>query len=295
MGSAVANTISKIINFSYDPNHIITPALILVTLGAAQFSIVVWATAAQRFGIPTSESHALVASLTGAAFAMTNSFSSISLEAWTSVLIGLAASTFIGFFGGFFVVKLVIFLFKGVSRKKSNIAFSYAQMFSAAMMAFTHGAQDGQKFMGVFVLALVLGTQGMNLPVWLTGSIENNVMVLPFWVMLLCSAIMAVGTSIGGYKIIKKMGMEMVKLEKYQGFSAEIAASVCMLGMTWWGKPVSTTHTKATAIMGVGAVNGVKSVNWKIVNEMVMAWLLTFPVCALIGYLMTKLSMLFIK
>lgn len=281
MGTAVANTISKIIDLSHSPGQVA-----LVTLGAAQFSIVVWAVAAWKFGIPTSESHALVASLTGAAIALHNNFSAINPDAWTKVLIGLVASTFIGFFGGYLIVKLVVFMFKKVSRKKSNIFFSYAQMASSALIAFNHGAQDGQKFMGVFMLAIAIAQTGGKVP---------NQLILPLWVMLLCSAVMAIGTSIGGYKIIKTMGMQMVKLEKFQGFSAEIAASICMMLMTRLGIPVSTTHTTATAIMGVGAVNGVKAVNWGIVNNLVMAWVLTFPVCAVIGFLMTKLFMLFIR
>ena len=149
---------------------------------------------------------------------MTNSVASISGAAWTQVLIGLAASTFMGFFGGFLIVKLVVFLFKNVSRKKSNIAFSYAQMTSAVLMVFNHGAQDGQKFMGVLCLRLFWGPPASAFRSGSTGAYERGRLTLPIWVMILCSLIMAVGTSIGGYKIIKKMGMEMVKLEKYQGF-----------------------------------------------------------------------------
>jgi len=112
---------------------------------------------------------------------------------------------------------------------------------------------------------------------------------IPLWVMIVCSIIMALGTSLGGYRIIKTMGMDMVKLEKYQGFAAEVAASVCLLGSTVLGIPVSTTHTKTTAIMGVGLRKGLRGVKWSIVGEMFAAWILTFPVCLIIGFLMTKL------
>ena len=112
---------------------------------------------------------------------------------------------------------------------------------------------------------------------------------MPAWLMLLCSAVMALGTSIGGKKIIKSVGMDMVKLEKYQGFSADIAASISLLISSVFGIPVSTTHAKTTAIMGVGAVKRVSAINFSVVKEMMLTWILTFPGCGLIGFLMTKL------
>jgi PiT family inorganic phosphate transporter len=144
-----------------------------------------------------------------------------------------------------------------------------------------HGAQDGQKFMGVFMLGMFLA-QGQS------GVTE---FVIPMWLIVLCSATMALGTSIGGYRIIKAVGMDMVKLQKYQGFSADLAAAISLLTASLFGLPVSTTHTKTTAIMGVGAAKRLSSVNWGIVGEMAWAWVLTFPGCGFIGYLMALLFM----
>jgi PiT family inorganic phosphate transporter len=116
---------------------------------------------------------------------------------------------------------------------------------------------------------------------------------VPVWLMLFTSALMGLGTSIGGYKIIKSVGLDMVKLETYQGFAADTAASISLLlASVFNGLPVSTTHTKTTAIMGVGASKRIRSVNWGIVKDMVLAWVLTFPGCALVGYLTTKLFLL---
>lgn len=115
---------------------------------------------------------------------------------------------------------------------------------------------------------------------------------IPLWLMLLCSLVMALGTSIGGMRIIKTVGMDMVKLEKYQGFAADLAAAGCLLISSLSGLPVSTTHTKTTAIMGVGASKRLSSLNWGIVKEMVWAWVLTFPGCGIIGFLMAKLFLL---
>ena len=133
--------------------------------------------------------------------------------------------------------------------------------------------------MGVFLLGIFLAQ----------GNAGAGEFVIPVWLMLLCSAVMALGTSIGGYRIIKSVGMDMVKLEKYQGFSADLAGAGCLLISSLTGLPVSTTHTKTTAIMGVGAAKRLSSVNWGVVREMTLTWVLTFPGCGLIGWLMAKL------
>lgn len=276
MGTAVANTIGTIIKLSPGKEA-------LVTLGAAQFSIVIWSVTAWRFGIPTSESHALIAGLTGAGIASVG-IGQVSAEAWIKVLQGLLISSVVGFAAGYLVAKAVVLIFRNVSRSKSNTFFSYAQVVSAAAMAFSHGAQDGQKFMGVLAAALVYA-----------GYIESDIsagFTIPVWVMFLCSIIMSVGTSIGGYRIIKKMGVDMVKLEKYQGFAADTAASLCLLASTVFGLPASTTHTKNAAIMGVGSAKRFSSVNWLVVKDMVAAWILTFPICGLIAYLVASLFLL---
>ena len=149
-------------------------------------------------------------------------------------------------------------------------------------MAFMHGAQDGQKFMSVFLLGIFLASG--------QGEISN--FEIPVWLMLLCSIVMALGTSIGGYRIIKSVGMDMVKLQTYQGFAADMGAAGCLLLSSLTGIPVSTTHTKTTAIMGVGASKRISAVNWSVVKEMVLTWVLTFPGCGLLGFIMARLFML---
>lgn len=271
MGTAVAQTTASIVSIGTGQDA-------LITLAAAQLSIVIWAVSAWRYGIPTSESHALIAGLMGAAI----SFKGLEAFNWAEfqkVIIGLVIATVLGFVSGLITTKGVAFLFKNANRRKADTFFSWAQICSAALMAFSHGAQDGQKFMGIFALALVVG--GVFPP--------GDVLVIPVWIMLLCSTIMALGTSIGGYKIIKTMGMDMVKLEKYQGFASEIAASACMLGATVFGIPLSTTNTKGTALMGAAAARRISNVNWNIVKEMLIAWVLTFPACLILGYVTAKI------
>ncbi|MDD4698795.1 MAG: inorganic phosphate transporter [Oscillospiraceae bacterium] len=272
INSSVATTIYNIADFSGNTHDA------LVALCAAMVAIVVWATVASYFGIPTSESHALIAGISGAAIALRGGFSGINGSEWIKVVYGLILSTFLGFFMGYFVVKLVELIFKWFDKRKTARFFGGAQIASGAAMAFMHGAQDGQKFMGVFMLGM-----------FLSNGQEGSSFNIPIWLMILCSLVMGLGTSIGGYRIIKAVGMDMVKLEKYQGFAADSAAASCLLISSITGIPVSTTHTKTTSIMGVGAAKGLSRVNWGIVKDMVLTWVLTFPGCGLIAYFMTKL------
>jgi PiT family inorganic phosphate transporter len=186
---------------------------------------------------------------------------------------GLVISVIGGFVAGYFI-------YGGLCKKKIK---RWQEIIGAGLMAFMHGAQDGQKFMGVFLLGAFIAKGQM-------GVTEFEV---PIWLMVLCSVIMALGTSIGGYKIIKSVGMGMVKLETYQGFAADLAAAVCLMIASVTGIPVSTTHTKTTAIMGVGASKRLSAVNWKVVGEMVLAWVLTFPGCGILGFVMVKIFGLF--
>ena len=275
INATVAQTITKMVDFGTNSHEAI------VALSAALFAIVVWATLAWWFGIPTSESHALIAGLTGGAIALHGGLAGVNGGEWVKVLYGLVISVALGFALGWLVCRLVVLLFRRVERKYTERIFRGAQVFGAACMSFMHGAQDGQKFMGVILLALFL----------VNGQSPNTAVQMPVWLMLLCSVIMGLGTSIGGKKIIKSVGMDMVKLEKYQGFSADIAASLSLLFSSVFGIPVSTTHAKTTAIMGVGAVNRLSAINFSVVKDMALTWLLTFPGCGLIGYLMAKLFM----
>ncbi len=275
INASVAETITKMVDFGGDTE------LALIALCAALFSIVTYSVGASYFGIPTSESHSLIAGITGAAIAVQNGVGGINMNEWAKVLVGLVTSLGLGFGTGWGICKLVTIVCANVDRRKSNRFFKGAQIFGAAAMSFMHGAQDGQKFIGV----LFLGVAFCN---GQTGLVDA---AIPLWLMLLCSVVMGVGTSVGGEKIIKSVGMDMVKLEKYQGFSADLAASFCLLLSSLFGIPVSTTHTKTSAIMGVGAVRRLSAINFGVVKEMLLTWVFTFPGCGLISYCMAKLFM----
>jgi len=266
-GTAVAATVGT---------GVVRPEVIaLETVAAAMLTVVVWTMAAWFFGIPTSETHELLAGLAGAGLA-TAGTSALLWDGWRKVLIGLGVSTIVGFGLAFLIMVTIAWIFRNTRRSHSNRLFGRLQIVSAAFMAFSHGSNDGQKFMGVFALAMLLGGA--------TSTFE-----IPLWVILLCGGVMALGTALGGWRIIRTMGHRITRLEPVNGFAAETAASIAILTASRFGIPLSTTHTIGTAIMGVGATRRFSAVNWGVSRQIVMTWLLTFPVCLLLGYLFTLL------
>lgn len=277
VSTAVANTIFKMVNFGGNNQAA------LIALAAAMIAIIVWGAAAWYFGIPTSQSHSLVAGLTGAAIALQNGLGGIVGSEWIKVVYGLVVSAGLGFGLGWAFTKAIGWLCRNVDHRHAQGPFGKLQDIAAAILAFMHGAQDGQKFMSVCMLGVILAC----------GGDQSTTLEFPLWVMILCSLSMSLGTAIGGKKIIKSVGMDMVKLEKWQGFSATFAASVCIFISTITGLPISTTHTKTTAIMGVGTAKRMSAVNWGAAKSMLWTWILTFPGCGAIGYLLAKLFLTF--
>ena len=267
-GTAVAATIGK---------GIIQPeAVTLATIAAAMIGIIIWSTLAYYFGgLPTSESHALVAGLAGAALATTGP-SVLLWAGWKKVLLGLLFSSLLGLIGGFLIMLVIYRLFARAHPGTITRIFGRAQILSAAFMAFSHGSNDGQKFIGVFSLALVLG-----------GVLPE--FSIPWWVILLCAGMMGVGTGTGGWKIVKTMGMKLTKLKPVQGFAAETAAASVIELASHLGIPVSTTHTISTAIIGVGATQRLSAVRWGVGKNILLAWVLTFPICGLIAWTVATL------
>jgi inorganic phosphate transporter, PiT family len=270
-GTAVAATIGQDI--------VRADVINLTTVGAAMVGIIFWSTLAWYYGLPTSESHALIAGLTGAGLA-TAGPSSLVWSGWSKVLIGLLFSTFLGFFSG---LCLMAGLYRTLAHNRPGTVrqiFGRLQIFSAAFMAFSHGSNDGQKFIGVFSLALLLG-----------GILPE--FDVPLWVIVLCAITMGVGTAVGGWRIVKTMGLRLTKLEPVHGFAAETGAALTIELATRLGIPLSTTHTINTAIIGVGATRRFSAVRWGVTLEIVSAWILTFPICGAIGWLAAKIFLLF--
>lgn len=273
VSTAVAHTIFNMVDFGGNNEAA------LMALAAAMVSIILWGAAAWFFGIPTSQSHSLIAGLTGAAIALQGGAGGINGAEWIKVVYGLFVSAGLGFGLGWVITKLLGKFCTSLDHRKVQGPFGRLQIIAAAGMAFMHGAQDGQKFMSICVLGVTLAL----------GGTQGDVVHFPLWLMIMCAGAMGIGTAVGGKRIIKNVGMDMVKLEKWQGFAADTASVISLLISTLTGLPVSTTHTKSTAIMGVGTAKRASAVNWGVAEDMVLTWILTFPGCGLIGFALAKL------
>ena len=244
----------------------------LAALCAAMAAVVLWAALAWCFGIPTSESHALAAGVSGAAVALEGSFSCLRWDSWGKVLLGLLLSALAGFGAGRLAARRLHAV------KASNRTLLGAQVPGAALAAFLHGAQDGQKFLGIFLLGAALAR----------GQGEQSSPLIPLWLMALCAGFMALGTLMGGRRIIDRVGREMVSLGPREGLAADLGSIACLLGATVLGLPVSTTHTRTCALLGVGSAGGGR-VDRRVAGEVALAWLLTFPGCGAVGYWSARL------
>jgi inorganic phosphate transporter, PiT family len=260
-GTAVASTVGT---------GIVKPEAIgLPVVAAGVLGVTIWGAVATLKGLPISISHGLIAGLTGAAV-ITAGPQALLWQGWQKVIIGLGFSTLLGFFLGLAIMVGLYWALRHARTSITRAVFGRMQILSSAFMAFSHGSNDGQKFMGVFTLALVLG-----------GILPQ--FHVPLWVILLCGAVMATGTAVGGWRVVKTMGFGLTKLEPVQGFAAETAAASAIQIASFLGIPLSTTHTINTAIMGVGASRHFSAVRWGVGRQIVAAWLLTFPICAAIS------------
>jgi PiT family inorganic phosphate transporter len=272
VGTEVAKTIAAgIVDADY---------VTLTTIAAAVLAATVWALGAQYFGLPSSESHALVASLLGAGFAA-GGLSGLEWSGTSKTLLGLVTSPVGGFLAGLVLMVLIYRLFVRVSRGIVSGIFGRAQIGSAAFMAFSHGLNDAQKTMGVITLAVLLEEAG-------TGGNVPEEFDIPLWVVLSAAAVIGAGTMVGGWRVIRTMGLRLTKLEPVHGFAAETGAAAVITVAAQLGIPVSTTHAIGSSIMGVGATRRFSAVRWGVAGQVVAAWVLTWPSCMVLGYVLDK-------
>jgi PiT family inorganic phosphate transporter len=267
VGTAVAKTIAEGI---VDPNFVG-----LETVAAAVLAATLWALAAQFYGLPSSESHALVAGLLGAGFAA-GGLEALESEGTNASLIGLVSSPLGGFLLGFLLMALIYRVFARVRMATVRKVFGRGQILSAAFMAFSHGTNDAQKTMGIIALTIALNEAG-------TAGNVGELTIAP-WIVLSAGLVMGLGTMIGGWRVVRTLGMRMTHLEPVQGFAAETGAATVITVAARLGIPVSTTHAIGSAIMGVGATKRFSAVRWGVAGQVVAAWVLTWPSCALLGY-----------
>ncbi len=264
-GTAVATTVGKGL---IPPGQTTQLLVISALISAIGWDLVTW-----YYGIPSSSSHALVFSIVGAGVGAVG-WRAIEIEGIAKVLEGLALSPVFGFAAAFVVMAILLWLFARRRPQLVSNIFGRLQILSAAFMAYSHGNNDTQKTMGVITMALA-SYYGWGTKQW----------QVPLWVILVSAGAMGLGTMIGGWRIIRTMGLKMVELRPIHGFAAETAAAAVITTASHFGIPVSTTHVIAPSIMGVGATRRLSAVRWGVAGRMVAAWVVTIPACLILGAL----------
>ena len=277
----VAKTIAAgLIN---DPNSV-PQHVILGALCAA----ILWGLFTWRMGLPSSSSHALIGGLLGASIIDFLNVGVVNWSGvWNKVVLWLFASPVIGFVIAFLIMNLLFELLRKVSKFIAVKVFSKLQIVSSAFMAFSHGSNDAQKTMGILTLAMISisNSHPGQLPAWMMPIANIQSHEPPLWIIIFCGVVMALGTSLGGWRIIKTMGVNMIKLDPVGGFAAETAAAAMIQVASVGGIPLSTTHVISSSIMGVGAAKRLSAVRWSVARNMVFAWVVTIPVTMILGAL----------
>ncbi|HEV2704557.1 MAG TPA: inorganic phosphate transporter [Pyrinomonadaceae bacterium] len=269
LGEAVAKTIGKdMVDIQSVEGEVRLWVLLCGLIGAIVWNLVTW-----YYGLPSSSSHALVGGYAGAAVAAAG-FGVLLPSGWTKTLVFIVLSPLFGAFLGFLIMVAVSWMFRGWSASRVDGLFRKGQLFSAGLYSLGHGGNDAQKTMGIIAGVLVAS----NLDPHATTDI-------PLWVVLICHAAIGLGTLSGGWRIVRTMGSRITKLKPVGGFSAETAAAFSIIGATYGGVPVSTTHTITGAIVGVGATRRLSAVKWGVAGRIVWAWVLTIPISAAIAAL----------
>jgi len=266
-GTAVAMTIGK---------GIVSPEFLDMNIVlAGTGAIIIWAVGATYFGMPISLTHGLVAGLVGAGIATCGS-GAIVWGVLARVISAVAIAPLLGLATGFLVMVAIMWLFRRAAPEKMRGLFSNLQILSAAFLAYSHGKNDGQ--MPIALIAMALMTY--------YGSGEFHI---PFWVVVVSAASISLGTFIGGSRVIETLGLKVTTLRPVHGFAANISAASVIEIASHLGIPVSTTHCVSTAIMGVGATRRLSAVRWGIARNIVLVWILTFPACGALGWLIASL------
>jgi PiT family inorganic phosphate transporter len=245
----------------------------LVIVLAALIGAIVWNLGTWYFGLPSSSSHALIGGLVGAGIVTQGVHWQ---GVWEKVVIPMVVSPLVAFAFAYVVMLLILWIFRKANAHRAQRGFRWAQIVSAATMAFGHGTQDAQKTMGVIFLALVVN-----------GNVSSAADI-PLWVILASAAAISLGTYSGGWRIMRTLGRRIISLSPASGFAAQSVASGVMLGNALYGLPVSTTHAISASVMGVGATRRLSAVRWGVAGNIVVAWVLTIPAAAAVAALVFK-------
>ncbi|MEN6341071.1 MAG: inorganic phosphate transporter [Methanospirillum sp.] len=270
-GVAVASTVSKIISLDHVAAEIVPYIVLASLIGAISWNLITW-----FIGLPTSSSHALIGGLTGAGIAAAG-VAAVKLSTVVVVAEFMVISPIIGLIVGFLFMVVVLYVTRNLHREQADHHFRRLQLVSAGAYSFSHGTNDAQKTMGIITpLLFSIGYYG--------AEVDPNNLPIPIWVILAAYSAIALGTFLGGWRIVKTLGYKITKLRPVHGFAAETVSAGTILGMSFLGIPVSTTHIISSAIMGVGSTKGPGAVRWGIARNIVGAWILTIPASAAIGF-----------
>jgi len=264
-GLAVARTIGQGI--------LVPEAITYLTVIAGLVAAIIWGTVATYWGLPISVTHSFVTGLAAAGAALVG-IGAIQWAVMAKVLSSVVAAPVLGFIGGFVVMVILFWLFRRSAPARMRVIFSRLQWVTTAFLAYSHGKNDGQMPIGVITMALVIYTGRSG--VW-----DN----IPFWVIGLSALAISTGTAFGGWRVIRTVGFKVTNLQPVHGFAANLSAAGVIELASHFGIPVSTTHCATAAIMGIGATRRFSAVRWGVAGNIVAAWLLTFPICAVLGYL----------
>ncbi|WP_391204999.1 inorganic phosphate transporter [Psychrobacillus sp. L4] len=271
--TGVAKTITKDI---VDPFALQNGSLVIL---AALLSAIIWNLVTWYFGIPSSSSHALIGSIAGAAISAAG-LTILNYAGFIKILEALLISPFLALAVGFLMMSLFKVLFKNTSLYGTNKGFRIFQIGTAALQSFTHGTNDAQKAMGIITMALI------------SAELQTSDDI-QMWVRIAAATAMGIGTSIGGYKIIKTVGGKIMKIRPINGAAADLSSALIIFGATTIHLPVSTTHVISSAIMGVGSAQRVKSVHWGVAKKIVITWIITLPISALLAAVIYRILSLF--
>jgi len=267
-GTAVAMTIGK---------GILVPEVIsqfeYVPVMAGLASVVVWGTIATRYGLPISLTHGFVAGLAAAGIAVVGS-GAVVWDVMQRILAAVVTAPVLGFIGGFVVMVILFWVFRHSAPTRMRVIFSRLQWLTTAFLAYSHGKNDGQMPIGVITMALVIYTGQVSL--W-----EH----VPWWVIGVSALAISSGMAIGGWRVIRTVGLRITALQPVHAFAAQVSAATVIEIASLLGIPVSTTHCTSSAVMGVGATKRFSAVRWGVAGNIVTAWILTFPICGGLGYL----------
>jgi PiT family inorganic phosphate transporter len=268
-GLEVARTIGK---------GILDPELISYTIVfAALAAVIIWGTIATRLGLPVSISHSFVTGLAAAGIAVVGS-GAVIWSVLERIGVSVVAAPTLGFIGGFVIMVVLLWVFRRSAPARMRVVFSRLQWLTTAFLAYSHGKNDGQMPIGVITMALVIHTGRVEL--W-----DN----IPWWVIIASASAISLGIAIGGWRVIRTVGMKITALQPVHGFATQVSAAAVIEMASRLGIPVSTTHCATAAVMGVGATKRLSAVRWGVTRNIVLAWVLTFPICGALGWIIASL------